>query len=89
MGTLGFFELKNETLILAITGFCDIRDRHEINLCCVDINLTDFFDYFQVMDALYQSREKKNETDLVIDQLHDVFQFIAIKQKVSVFLCPF
>ncbi len=37
----------------------------------------------QVMDSLYQTRVKKGETDLLIEQLREVLHFLTNSHKVS------
>ena len=40
----------------------------------------------QVMDSLYQTGVKKAETDLLIDQLREVFSRLTTQYKVSPYL---
>lgn len=35
------------------------------------------------MDALYQARVKKSETDLLIDQLKETLHYLSVQNKVS------
>lgn len=37
----------------------------------------------QVMDSLYQARVKKNETDLLIDQLKETLHYLTVQNKVG------
>lgn len=37
----------------------------------------------QVMDALYQARVRKAETDLLIDQLKETLHYLTVQNKVS------
>ena len=37
----------------------------------------------QVMDALYQARLRKAETDLLIDQLKETLHYLSVQNKVS------
>ncbi|KAK9817742.1 hypothetical protein WJX72_001478 [[Myrmecia] bisecta] len=47
-------------------------------------NLKGNFDkLLKVMDSLYQSRVKKNETDLLIDQLRETFSFLNATYKIN------
>lgn len=39
--------------------------------------------HLQVMDSLYQARVKKNETDLLIDQLKEALHYLTVQNKVG------
>lgn len=58
---------------------CHFMTGQVLRSMCIQLMLL----WLQVMDSLYQARVKKNETDLLIDQLKETLHYLTVQNKVG------